>query len=166
MHIQHVCARAAMVAVIAMIGGCAIHENPIPPEVRMVDLRPAGGGLLEQVFQIDLRVANPNDFDLDIDGVRADLEVNGQRFASGLSNQAVTVPRLGSAILSVEASTGVIDLARQLFGLAETGNLEYRLTGTAYLGGFGQSSVPFEQTGSLDFGSTLGGIRTLVPQVR
>jgi LEA14-like dessication related protein len=149
-----------------VLGACAPGDDIIPPTVRLADLRPLSGGLLEQRFRMDLRVSNPNNFELDIDGLSVDLDINDLPFATGLSNHSVSVPRLGNALVSVEATTGILELARQLFGLAQSGNLTYRLDGIVYLGGIGGGSVPFEQSGSLDLGSTVGGLDTFVPLTR
>jgi LEA14-like dessication related protein len=148
------------------LGACAPGGDIIPPSVRLADLRPLSGGLLEQRFRMDLRVSNPNNFELDIDGLSVDLDLNGLPFATGLGNQPVSVPRLGDALVSVEATTGILELARQMFGLAQSGNLTYRLDGIIYLGGIGGGSVPFEQSGSLDLESTVGGLNTFIPRAR
>jgi hypothetical protein len=154
-------AAAALVLVIA-VAGCAGYRDPIPPQVRLADLRPAvSGGLLEQRFRLDLRVTNPNDFDLDIRAISVDLDLNGQPFASGLSNQSATVPALGNALVPVELSSGILEVARQLLGITQSTEFSYRLKGTAYLGGIGQDSV---QSGSLGLGSSVDGLTTYAPR--
>ena len=42
-----------------------------------VGLRPLPGGALEQRVEVQLRVLNPNDRELEIDGVDFTLEING-----------------------------------------------------------------------------------------
>ena len=71
----------------------------------MVDLHPLKGGKFEQRFRIELRVQNPNDFELEIDGLDFELDLNGTRLTRGLSDEAVTIPRLGDAIVAVSADT-------------------------------------------------------------
>lgn len=138
-----VAAAGLLLAVAACSGGEAV-----PPQVRMVDLQLLEGGVFEQRFQIDLRIGNPNDFDLPLDGLTFELEVNGEDFASGFSNERVTVPRLGEETLSVVASTTLIDLVQQLRLLARRGDLSYRLHGTAYLSSFARRTAPYESKGT------------------
>ncbi|HIP77210.1 MAG TPA: hypothetical protein EYH07_01915, partial [Kiloniellaceae bacterium] len=77
-----------------------------------------------------------------------DLDVNGADFASGFSNQAVTVPRLGEAVLSVTASTTLVDLVQQMVLLAERGDLTYRVHGVAYLDNLARRRAPYESIGT------------------
>ncbi len=97
-------------------------------------------------------------------GLTLDLDLNGRPFASGLSNRRVTVPRLGEAVVPVEVSTSILELARQLIALAETGDLSYRISGVAYLGGLGGGQVPYERSGALDLSSATEGVEVLVPR--
>ena len=111
-------------------------------------LDPLETGAFEQRFRIDLRVQNPNDFDVEIDGIDVELQLNDTRLTRGLSNEAVTLPRLGEARLSVEATTTLLDLFRQIGSVGSRRNLSYRIWGRIYLAD-SDDSVPFEQAGSL-----------------
>jgi LEA14-like dessication related protein len=161
---RDVIVRAGALCALVLVGACALRGDLQPPEVRLADLRPIGGGLLEQRFRVDLRLVNPNDYALDIDGLTLDLDLQGRAFASGLSNRRVRVPRLGEAVVPVEVSTSILELARQIFALAETGDLSYRISGLAYLGGIGGGQVPYERSGSLSLSSVTGGVEHLVPR--
>lgn len=136
---------------VALTGaGCASVDGVQPPRVNLVNIVPTGSGVFEQQFLVDLRVSNFNDFDIPLDGLSFDMEVNGSHFASGLSNQTVTVPRLGSEIVSVTATASSIDLFRQILNVVRTGTVEYTIKGTAIIGGVRQRTVPFERDGKLD----------------
>ena len=60
-----------------------------PPKVSLEDVRPIELGLLQQRFELELRMDNPNDLDLDLEALEFDLDLNGQPLASGLSTQLV-----------------------------------------------------------------------------
>lgn len=139
--------RWAAAALLLLLAACGLGE-PQPPQVQVVNIQLLESSLFEQRFQVDLRLGNPNDFDLPIDGLTFDLDVNDEDFARGVSDQRVTVPRLGEARLSVVASTTLIDLVRQFRLLSERGDLAYRLHGTAYLNDLAVRSAPFESEGS------------------
>jgi len=138
---------AALAVLVPLLVACSTAET-VPPQVRVADLRLLESGLFEQRFEIDLRIGNPNDFALPIDGLTFDLQVNGEAFARGFSDQRVTIPRLGEGKISVAASTTLVDVVRQMMLLAQRGDLTYRLTGLAYVGSLERRSVPYESEGS------------------
>jgi LEA14-like dessication related protein len=153
----------AMAAVCS--AGCStawFGRTVIPPEVRIADLELLESGLFEQRFRVTLRVLNPNDFSLPVDGLRFGLQLNDQPFARGFTSHGVTVPRLGDATIAVEATTSTLDIIRQV--LAATSGREtltYALEGTAFLGG-SPRRIPFEQAGMLQLLPS-DAVRRLVP---
>lgn len=130
--------------------GCATPEDAKPPTIDLVNLSLVSTGLLSQELRLDIKIGNPNDFAIPLSGLSFNLDVNGQPFADGLSNQSVTVPRLSYATVPVTGNTNTLSLLRQLMTLGNSDRIDYRLSGTAYIKQFGQSdSVPFERKGSL-----------------
>lgn len=73
-----------------LLTACSVGSDVRPPQVAVEAVRPVGGGLFSQQVRLDLRVTNPNDFDLEVTGGRANLNVNGRPFANGVSNKQVT----------------------------------------------------------------------------
>ncbi len=137
-----------LVALLAL-AACTRLGGAEPPQVHLTDIRLLPGGLLEQRFQVDLRLGNPNDFDLELDGLTFEVELNDRPFARGLSNQSVTVPRLGEAQLRVVASTTLIDVVQQMLVLGERSDLSYRIAGVVYLRGMTTRKLPYETSGNL-----------------
>jgi LEA14-like dessication related protein len=140
-------------AVVGLAAGCAILPGPIePPRLSIASLDVAGGGLFEQDYRITVRIQNPNPFALPVEGMEYALDINGRRFASGVSNRAVTVPRLGSALAEVRAVSTLFSLLRQLDEFRQPGlpGLNYRLSGRIYLAD--GSRMPFDYRGEV--GST------------
>jgi|ThiBioDrversion3_1041553.scaffolds.fasta_scaffold162428_2 LEA14-like dessication related protein len=88
--------------------------NAVPPRVGVADVEVKSLGLFEQTFDVGLRVSNPNDFDITIEGLDFTLEVNGRPFASGVSQVSVRVPAVASAVLRVDAVMESKNLIRQL----------------------------------------------------
>ncbi len=138
---------AVLTALLA--AGCAgVPKDVQQPEVRLADIElRSGSGVLEPSMLLVLNVRNPNDFDIPLDGMRFDLEMNGRHFARGLSNESVTVPRLGEGRVTATASTDMVRLIEQMMRMAQTGGITYRLTGDAFIGGLGERTVPFETEG-------------------
>ncbi len=138
--------------VLALLGACAgTPLRPESPRVRLVGLEPLAVELLEQRYRVGLRIQNPNDFPLRVRGIDFRIDLNGQRFAEGVSNRHVEVPAFGEARLDVEVSSSLFDLVRQLqsLGRGESRALEYRISGRLALSG-SPLRVPFRYEGRID----------------
>jgi LEA14-like dessication related protein len=148
----------AVMALLPLLASCAMVGETIEPEVRLADIRMMeSGGIFEQKVGVVLRIVNPNDFDISIDGARFRLDVNDQPFASGVSKDSITVPRLSDATLIGEASVGMLDVFRQVFAMSQREALSYRLTGTLFSGMFTRKNLNFDRAGKLDFAKEFGG---------
>jgi LEA14-like dessication related protein len=117
-----------------------------PPEVYLSDIAPVEIGLFEQRLRVELRILNPNDFALEVTGLDFQLDVNGIQLARGLSNEEITVPRLGESIVSVMTSTTVLDIVRQIENLSQQQEMSYEIRGRLHLGNAAVGSVPFERS--------------------
>jgi len=131
--------------------------QPESPEVLLVNITPLDTTMFEQRLQVDLRVRNPNDFDLEVTGLDFTLHLNEQRLARGLMNTASTIPRLGDAVLSVETTTSTIDVVRQLLNLRHNQDLTYQVSGVVHVQGI---QLPFEHKGVLMDASQFSGSST------
>lgn len=122
-----------------------------PPAVTLAGVDLESIGLFEQRYVLQLRVTNPNDSDIPVEGVSFDIELNGMHFATGVSNAAVTVPRLGEALLEVKATSNLASFMRQLRDQRKDGRdgLDYRIKGNLRVPGHG--ALPFERKGELAF---------------
>lgn len=154
--------RPALLALLALgalhLGGCAILQHPERIHVSLAGVEPLEGEGFEMRMLVKLRVQNPNDAALDFDGVSVELEVQGRRFATGVSDAAGSVPRFGEAVLSVPVSVPVFNIARQAVDFMTSehrGKLEYGMTGRLAGPAFG--SVRFSSKGELTLPAELFG---------
>lgn len=149
---------AAQVGVVALLAGCAGSAlRPLKPEVSLADIQLSGGNLLEQRVILTLRVVNPNNFEIPVQGLDFTLDVNGQALARGVGGKPVVIPSLGEALIDVNATTSLLSLLKQLKGLGKSAageTLAYRLKGRLVTGSFG--GFDFDQSGQLDAGKALG----------
>lgn len=131
-----------------LLPGCA-SLKPAKPEVSLAGVELLEAGLLEQRFLLKLRLTNPGEAEITIHGLRFELELNGAPFARGVSDKAVTVPRLGEAVMEVAASSNLSSLLRAVRDMAknERKTLDYRLHGSLSVPLYG--SVPFERRGEV-----------------
>lgn len=137
-----------------VLAGCATLLGLKSPEVTLADIQLADSRLLEQRFRLALRVTNPNERELALEGISFQMEVNGQRFAQGVGATPVVVPKLGDALVTVDGSAQIVALLRQLPRLADAGGkLRYRLRGEVITRDYGR--LPFDRSGEFDPASLL-----------
>lgn len=133
------------------------HGPPEPPEVLLVNILPLDTTMFEQRLQVDLRIRNPNDFDLEITGLDFTLHLNEQRLTRGLTNKSATIPRLGDFIISVETTTSTLDVLRQLLNFQQHHTMAYQVTGVVHIQG---GRLPFERKGTLIDADQFSGFST------
>jgi LEA14-like dessication related protein len=119
-------------------------ERPVLT-VSSVELQ--SGNLFHQSFLVKFQVQNPNHRELPVQGLHAELDVGGQRIASGVSNRAFVVPPMGQSefdmTITANMAAALLQLANQR---ADT--IAYELSGSANLDLPFLREVPFHQGGS------------------
>ncbi|MHB1143349.1 MAG: LEA/WHy family protein [Thiobacillus sp.] len=138
-----------LLAVFNLVACSGLPLNAVAPRVSVAGVDIKHIGLFEQHFDVGLRVANPNDFDLTIEALEFDLEVNGQPFAKSLSRTGTLIPAASSTVLQIDAIMQSKNLIRQIKTLPpETlkDGVPYRIKGRIKTG---RSSrwLPFDHSG-------------------
>lgn len=143
--------RLALACVCALaLSGCAGLAGRDPLGVQVAGIEPLQGQGLELRMLVKLRVQNPNDTPVDYDGVALELDLNGNRFATGVSDARGTVPRFGETVLGVPVSVSALGALRQALGLASGSrldNIPYTLRGK--LSGGVAGTTRFSDKGAL-----------------
>jgi LEA14-like dessication related protein len=142
--------RFLLAGVAALLAGCAGFGLQEPLNVNLVGLEPLEGQGMEARFAAKIRVQNPNDTPIDFNGISLALDVRGERFATGVSDAAGTVPRFGETVLTVPVSVPVASMVRQLLGFVAGGGdarLDYRVRGRLASPTLGSRS--FDSSGEL-----------------
>jgi LEA14-like dessication related protein len=150
----------AILSISLLLAGCAGLGKPLePPRVSLADIRVENFTGFETVFRIQLRVINTNDTDLNVKGLEAQLEINGQPFAAGVSNTPVKIPSFGTELVTVAVYSSVINMFKSVYGLHESEELKYRLNGKLRVAGDSTfaTTLPFESAGVV----TLNGSKKL-----
>ncbi|MGB5201929.1 MAG: LEA type 2 family protein [Sedimenticolaceae bacterium] len=108
-----------------------------PVRVTVSDIRVIEATLLEQLYQVTLRVQNREERALEIRGGSFDLAINGVDFGSGVTDQGVTVSAYSDAKLDVRMVSTAFGMLRLIRGLqARTGEpLRYEISGRLSVGG-------------------------------
>lgn len=152
MNLQRLAFRIALSTAAALaIGACASMTRD-PLQVTVAGIEPLPGEGMELRLLVKLRVQNPNDAPVDFNGVALQMEVQGNTFATGVSDATGSVPRFGETVIEVPVTVSAFRMARQVFGLmgggAMPGKISYEMTGK--LNGQGFSAMRFQNTGAFD----------------
>ncbi|RUM39739.1 MAG: hypothetical protein DSY57_00775 [Desulfobulbus sp.] len=138
--------------------GCAgIHGHVQEPEVTLADMQVVEMRPLEAVFQIKLRVMNPNDFGLDIRGIRCDVNIDGKHFATGVGDQKSEIPAYGTGLVPVKVYASTLKMFSSVLAMVQgmdgrtagLAPIHYEISGTIRMGGGINRTVPFHSKGEL-----------------
>jgi LEA14-like dessication related protein len=141
-----------MVASLAIIGCAGVGNRLDPPRVSLANIRIEEVTGLETAFEIQMRVFNANDVVLKVKGIKTDLDINGQPFATGVSNMPVEIPSYGSKLVTVTVYSSVINMFKSVYGLKESEALKYRLNGKIRVSADNNmmpATLPFESKGQV-----------------
>jgi LEA14-like dessication related protein len=134
----------------AAVGCSLVAPQFEKPALSVVSIGLVGGNLLKQNFLITFRVQNPNDRALPVTGLHAELNVMGERVASGVSNRAFVVPAHGATEFDMNISSNLALVLLKLKGRTDSRSdtIDYDMTGAASTDLPFLKDVPFHQSGS------------------
>ncbi|MGY2190055.1 Late embryogenesis abundant protein [compost metagenome] len=140
------------------LSACALLPNRDPLNINVVGIEPLQSQDMEIRFAVKIRVQNPNESSISFNGVSLDLDINGQPFASGVSDESGSIARFSETVLTVPVSVSAFSVLRQTFGLSQVqtlNNMPYILRGKLAGGLFG--TMRFVDSGKLSLpGPTTG----------
>ncbi len=104
---------------------------------------------LEQRLRVRMRVENPNDRSLPIQGLSYTVYLGGQEFATGVSDASFVVPALGTAEFNMDVNANAAGALFAILSKPHGQGIDYRMKGRVELTHGWLRSIPFEQSGSL-----------------
>ena len=139
-----------LLVVLALLAGCAGFPTE-RPRVNIANVTLKEVKLLEQIYDMELRIQNPNDSELVISGVTFDLLVNDKTFATGMTNRSLTIPPFSSGLVTVETISPLSSIIRQIISVQKSGlaKLSYRLKGAVYVGSL-SLKLGFDEQGEIE----------------
>lgn len=133
--------------------GCAntLSVKPQSPTVKVAGVSPINLSLTDTRLNFSLLVQNPNGFNLPVRNLDFDAFFAGKRIARGKSNQSVTIPANGEAIIDVGVSTGLSQILKHVKSMFDQQdfNLNYGVKGQVKLANW-PAKIPFNVEGRLD----------------
>ncbi len=142
-----------LLCALSLVGCAGLQPYAETPRVSLVSIQPLEMQMLEQRFALQLRIMNPNDVEIPVEGLSYAVEINQREFAYGVSRQAVSIPPYGEALLQVEVVSNLLNVMQQLQKMGDStggGGLEYRLHGKIGLAGL-RRGLPFDYAGKLSY---------------
>lgn len=140
-------------------GGCAALQPALEaPRISLVNMIQLPSEGMETIFQLELRLINPNDVPLNLKGIDCRLEVNDSTVAAGVSDERVALPALGTLVYPVTVYASASDFIMLMVRLmAQSGQapedfeLSYRMKGRVFLadGMPGLNRLTFTSEGDL-----------------
>lgn len=136
---------------IAVSACSSIPKKTLKPTVELVSVLPLNISLSEQKLRFELKVTNPNSFELPVESVNFIARFNNTDIASGKSKQSTVIPALGDALLTLDVTAGIDRLASTLQTLlqGQSLNLNYELTGSVQIENW-KTPIPFNVMGEMD----------------
>lgn len=140
-----------LIAILAVSACASIVPKPVKPTIELVSVKPLNVSLSKQKLRFDLRVVNPNVFEMPIEAVDFVARFNDTNIASGKNNQSVTIAANSEAILSLDVTAGLDRLASTLQTLlsGKSLNLDYELLGEVEVASWPEP-IPFSVVGAMD----------------
>jgi Late embryogenesis abundant protein len=132
-----------------ILAGCAALPNRDPLSIDVAGIEPLPGEGLELRLAVRVRIQNPNDTAVDYTGAALDLDLNGRKLATGVSDAMGTVPRYGEAVLTIPVTISALSMARQVLGFTNAQNqrdVSYTVRGKLEGGLFGTRRFTDEGT--------------------
>jgi len=135
------------IAAIALCGCALIVPKLETPKFSIVDIEVHRASFLEQRLQVRVRVENPNDRSLPIQGLSYTVYVGGEQFATGVSDASFVVPALGTAEFNMNVTANIAGALFAILGKPRGQAIEYRMKGRVELSRGWLRSIPFEESG-------------------
>jgi LEA14-like dessication related protein len=120
------------------------------PTLSIVGVQLLKSDLWHQELRVRLRVQNPNDRALPVEGIIYELDVEGQELAHGVSGDSFVVPALGDAEFDMSVSANMANLLFKLLNRSTT-QVEYRIYGKISLSAGLLRSIKFDDHGTFKF---------------
>jgi LEA14-like dessication related protein len=141
----------ALCCAAALLAGCSLFKPKFEkPTFSIVGITLGRSDLLQQHLVVRMRVTNPNDRALPVEGLSYTFAVNGEVLARGVSDASFVVPASGAAEFDTSVTTNMASALLRWLGRRESAPLNYHFSGKVELSAGLIRSVPFERDGVLD----------------
>ncbi|MDZ7749169.1 MAG: LEA type 2 family protein [Halofilum sp. (in: g-proteobacteria)] len=147
-------AASVLCALVVLLSGCAALERELDarkPTVEVEGLRLTGLDFGEARLQLDVRIDNPNPFEVSIAGLDYAVMVTGERLVSGEHRRPLEIPADGAETVGVPIRVRFDDVAAVLGGLGGRESVDYGVEAgvTVDMPVRGETRLPLRASGVL-----------------
>lgn len=123
----------------------------VPPQLSIVSIELGRSDLFAQHLRVRMRVENPNDRVLPVEGLSYTLDIAGEEAAQGASSASFSVPARGAAEFDMDVTANLAGTLLRLLtrGGSLSNPIDYHIAGKVRLSRGLLRSVPFEKRGTL-----------------
>jgi len=141
-------AASAAATVCLLLSSCSLFVPKLQaPHLSVINVTLLKGDLWHQELKVRMRVQNPNDRPLPVQGLTYVLDLDGQELAHGQSDASFVVPPLGEADFDMSVSANMAGVLVRVLAQGPT-PVEYHLTGRISLSAGLLRNIPFDERGS------------------
>ena len=115
---------------VLLLSGCTTIQQLQELQVSLIKIEPALSSTgLSPRFNVHLLVTNPNDQDLEIQGMTLQLDIADQKILSGVSNQIPKLSAYSETPVDIQTTVNLLDLFKLLTQLSQHNgeDVKYRL---------------------------------------
>ena len=144
-------------SLLAGASGCGGSSGPTPnatpipfdePDVALRNAHIRGVGLTGGAIDIEMRVYNPNDYDLEAPKVSFRVLLDGKHVTDGIAQPDLVVPAHDSTVIRLPATFSYKNASVAGRALISNGALNYRVLGRITVGTpYGRIWFPYDRTG-------------------
>ncbi|WP_083608131.1 LEA type 2 family protein [Teredinibacter haidensis] len=106
---------------LCVLSGCASMQLE-QPQVSIIGFSPVKTSGLEALFELQVRIANPNGIPLPIQGMSYEFAINDTGLLRGVSNNIDTIPAYGSQDIALQLSANLLSAPKILYNLLKKPN--------------------------------------------
>ena len=131
------------------LSGCALFVPKLQtPRLAIVDVEVLRANFMQQQLRVRMRVDNPNDRSLPIQGLSYTVYLGGQEFATGVSDASFVVPALGTAEFNMDVTANAAGALFTILSRPRGQGIDYHMKGRVELSHGWLRSIPFEENGT------------------
>ncbi len=124
------------------------------PSVKLSSISLKKTGLTSVDLEAVLQINNPNNFGLNMDKFNYALNINGEKWVSGIKSTTITLNQKGNSDIRVPVSLNILNVGRSVINMINNGTqLDYNLSGSAEMGStlpmFGAQPLNFNKSGQV-----------------
>ncbi len=158
------CARMTtfLFCLLLLLAGCGgVGYQSMDTRVSLVDIQVLEMRPMETTFQVELRVLNPEETTLIVQGISGDLSIDGRHFASGLTGEQYEIPAYDTATISMPVYASTFDMVTSILQYArqtpdpeeQIAPIRYELSGhvrVRHKNSESTRTIPFASKGELN----------------